>query len=45
MYKVTFISKNGKEVSKEVEARNEFEAVQLANAFGCVVISVVDLDL
>ena len=45
MYQVIFISKSGKEVSKEVEARNEFEAVQVANAFGCVVVSVVNLDL
>ena len=44
MYKVTFY-KSGKQVSKEVEARNEFEAVQVANAFGCVVVSVVNLDL
>ena len=45
MYQITFINARGKEVSKTVEARNEFEAVQLANGFGCVVVSVVNLDL
>ena len=45
MYQVTFIDARGKEVSKTVEARNEFEAVQVANAFNCVVVSVVNLDL
>lgn len=44
-YKVEFIDDNGKTVVKEVEARNEFEATQLAGAFGKVVITVVNLDL
>ena len=44
MYQVTF-NKNGNIVVKTVEARNEFEAVQLAGAFNCVVISVVNLNL
>ena len=44
MYQVTFI-KNGSIVVKTAEARNEFEAVQLAGAFNCVVIGVVNLNL
>ena len=45
MYQVTFINKSGNRVTRTVEARNEFEAVQLANAFNCVVISVINLNL
>lgn len=44
-YEVTFINKNGKRVTKTVTARNEFEATQLAGAFDCTVISVINLDL
>ena len=45
MYQVTFINKNGNGVVRTVEARNEFEAVQLAGAFNCQVIGVVNLNL
>ena len=45
MYQVTFINKSGNRVARTVEARNEFEAAQLAGAFNCVVISVVNLNL
>ena len=45
MYQVTFINKSGNSVVKTVEARNEFEAVQLAGAFNCQLISVVNLNL
>ncbi len=44
-YQVTFIDDNGKQVSRTVDARHEFEAVQLAGAFNKVVISIVNLDL
>ena len=45
MYQVTFINGNGNRVTRTVEARHEFEAVQLAGAFNCQVISVVNLNL
>ncbi len=45
MYQVTFINKNGNHVTRTIEARNEFEAVQLTGAFNCVVISVVNLNI
>ena len=45
MYQVTFINKSGNSVTRTIEARNEFEAVQLAGAFNCQVISVVNLNL
>jgi len=44
-YKVTFIDNDGVQREVTVEARNEFEAVQLAEAFSKFVISVVNLDL
>lgn len=44
-YQVTFIASNGETKTVEVEARHEFEAVQLAGAFGKVVLSVVNLDI
>ena len=44
-YQVTFINKDGEQVTKKVLARHEFEAKQLAGAFNCVVISIVNLDL
>ena len=45
-YEVTF-RKNGKDQTVTVEARNEFEATQLAGAFGLgvIVFSVINLDL
>ena len=45
MYQVTFINKSGNRVTRTVEARNEFEAIQLTNAFNCQLISVVNLNL
>lgn len=45
MYQVTFVSKSGNRVTRTVEARNEFEAVQLAGAFNCQLIGVVNLNL
>lgn len=44
-YQITFIASNGETKTVEVEARNEFEAIQLAGAFGKVVLSLVNLDL
>jgi len=44
-YKVTFINDSGEQISRTVDARNEFEATQLAGAFNNVVISVINLDL
>ena len=43
-YDVTFINKNGVTVTKTVEARHEFEAIQIAGAFNLTVLSVVCLD-
>lgn len=45
MYQVTFINKSGNRVVKTVEARHEFEAIQLSGAFNRVVISVINLNL
>jgi len=44
-YTVTFINGNGETIVRDVVARNEFEAVQLAGAFNCVVISAVNNSL
>jgi hypothetical protein len=44
-YQVIFIDKDGNQVTIEVAARNEFEAVQLAGAFGLTIVSVINLDL
>lgn len=45
-YEVTFISnKTGKTIVRKVDARNEFEATQVAGAFNCVIVSVINLDL
>jgi len=44
-YEVTYIDKTGAEVIKIVRARHEFEAIQLAGAFGQHVIRVVNLDI
>lgn len=44
-YKVTFIAANGEHKTVEVEARHEFEAIQLAGAFNKVIVSVINLDL
>lgn len=44
-YEVTFIDKSGNQITKTVDARHEYEAVQLAKAFNCVILSVVNLDL
>ncbi len=45
LYRVTFIDDDGATVIREIEARNEFEAKQLAGAFNKVVLSVVNCDL
>jgi type II secretory pathway component PulF len=44
-YQVKYINKDGERITREVDARNEFEAVQLAGAFGLTVLSVINLDL
>lgn len=44
-YEVTAITQNGETVTKTVEARNEFEAVQVANLFNDYLISVINLDI
>lgn len=44
-YEVTYRSMDGKDHIKIVEARNEFEARQLADAFNEYVISIINLDL
>ena len=44
-YEVTYRTKDGKDHVKTVEARNEFEARQLAGAFNEFVISIINLDL
>lgn len=43
-YEVTYRTKDGKDHVKTVEARNEFEAKQLAGAFSEYVISIINLD-
>lgn len=43
-YEVTF-NRDGKTVTVEVEARHEFEAVQLAGAFNRPNVTVINLDL
>lgn len=43
-YEVTF-TQNGKTVTVTVEARHEFEAIQLAGAFNLPNVTVVNLDL
>jgi hypothetical protein len=43
-YEVTFINENGETIVRIVEARHEFEAVQVAQAFDKFVVSVIDLD-
>lgn len=43
-YEVTFIDDDGEQVTRTVTARHEFEATQLAGAFGKVVVSVINLD-
>ena len=45
LYRVTFINDDGQTITHAVEARNTFEAVQLAGAFGKVIISVINCDL
>ena len=44
-FEVVFIDDNGKKKRKVVQARHEFEAVQLAGAFGKQIVSVINLDL
>ena len=44
-FQVIFINENGETVTREVEARHEFEAKQLAGALGRVIISIVNCDL
>jgi uncharacterized protein YbcC (UPF0753/DUF2309 family) len=44
-YQVIFIDKDGERITREVDARHEFEAIQLAGAFGLTVLSVINLDL
>lgn len=44
-YRVEYINDHGKTVTREVAARNEYEAVQLAGAIGKVILSVVNCDL
>jgi len=43
-YEVGYRTKDGQDHVKTVEARNEFEARQLAGAFNEYVISIVNLD-
>ena len=43
-YEVTYRTKDGKDHIKVVDARNEFEAKQLAGAFNEYVISIINLD-
>ena len=43
-YEVTYRSKDGRDITRIVEARNEFEAVQLAGAFNQHVYAVINLD-
>ena len=45
LYSVTFINSHGDQITREVEAHNEFEAKQIAGAFNFVVLSIVNLDL
>lgn len=44
-YQVTFIASNGETVTVEVQARHEFEAMQLVGAFGKIILNIVNLDL
>lgn len=44
-YEVTYRTKDGLDVVKTVEARNEFQARQFAGAFNEYVFSIVNLDL
>ena len=44
-FQVTFVNDSGRAVTVEVEARNQFEAIQLAGAFGKPVRAVVNCDL
>lgn len=44
-YEVIFVDDDGETVKRVVMARHEFEATQLAGAFGKVVRSVVNQDL
>ncbi|MBW1678370.1 MAG: hypothetical protein JRJ79_17705 [Deltaproteobacteria bacterium] len=43
-YVVTFIDHDGREIIREVMARHEFEAIQLAGAFNRQILSIVNLD-
>jgi hypothetical protein len=43
-FSVTFINDAGETVNRVVRARHEFEAVQIAGAFGKIIISVVNQD-
>jgi len=43
-YEVTYRTKDGVDIIKNVYARNEFEARQLAGAFNEYVISIINLD-
>ncbi len=45
LYEIKFIDKDGNRIIRRVQARHEFEAVQLAGAWGCILISVINLDL
>ena len=45
LFQVTFVRYDGQTVTRAVEARNTFEAIQLAGAFGKVIISVINCDL
>lgn len=44
-YEVIFINDGGERITRAVDARHEFEAIQLAGAFGKTIISVVNCDL
>ena len=43
-YRITFIDKNGETKIVIVEARNTFEATQLAGAFNRQILALEDLD-
>lgn len=45
LFRVSYVDDDGRTVVKEVEARNEFEAAQLAGGFNKPHLCVVNLDL
>lgn len=43
-YRITFIAKDGETKTVTVQARNTFEATQIAGAFNCTILALEDLD-